>query len=55
VPTQTVAIGGTVCVIGAIVFALHLPKIGSQGREMIVAMQMSGGEPASKAIAQVPK
>ncbi|MEO5859273.1 MAG: MFS transporter [Pyrinomonadaceae bacterium] len=54
-PAETVAIGGTVCVIGAIVFALHLPKLGPQGREMIVAMQMSGGEPASKAIAQVPK
>lgn len=54
-PAQTVVMGGAVCILGAIVFALHLPKIGLQGREMIVAMQMSSGEPASKAIAQVPK
>lgn len=54
-PAETVAIGGTVCLIGATIFALHLPKLGPQGREMIVAMQMTGGEPASKAIAQVPK
>lgn len=54
-PAETVAIGGTICIIGAIVFALRLPVLGPQGREMIVAMQMTGGEPASKAIAQVPK
>ncbi|MEQ1763348.1 MAG: MFS transporter [Pyrinomonadaceae bacterium] len=54
-PPLTVAIGGSICVIGAAIFALRLPVIGPQGREMIVAMQMSGGEPASKAIAQVPK
>jgi len=54
-PPQTVAIGGTICVIGASIFALRLPAIGQQGREMIVAMQMTGGEPASKAIAQAPK
>jgi MFS family permease len=54
-PAETVAMGGTICLIGATVFALQLPKLGPQGREMIVAMQMSGGEPASKAIAQVPK
>ena len=54
-PAETVAIGGTICLIGATVFALQLPKLGPQGREMLVAMQMSGGEPASKAIAQAPK
>lgn len=54
-PAQTVAVGGAICVIGGIVFATRLPKLGQQGREMIVSMQMSAGEPASKAIAQVPK
>jgi len=54
-PAETVAIGGSICVIGAALFATRLPILGPQGREMIVAMQMTGGEPASKAIAQVPK
>ena len=54
-PAETVAIGGSICVIGAIIFAMRLPVLGRQGHEMIVAMQMTGGEPASKAIAQVPK
>ena len=54
-PAETVAIGGIVCLAGAVLFALRLPVLGPQGREMIVSMQMSGGEPASKAIAQVPK
>jgi MFS family permease len=54
-PAQTVAVGGAICVVGGIVFATRLPKLGQQGREMIVSMQMSAGEPASKAIAQVPK
>jgi MFS family permease len=54
-PAETVAIGGTICLIGGLVFATRLSKLGEQGREMIVAMQMTAGEPASKAIAQVPK
>lgn len=54
-PAETVAIGGSICIIGAIIFAFRLPVLGPQGREMIVAMQMTGGEPASKAIAQIPK
>lgn len=53
-PAETVAIGGSVCIIGSIVFASQLPRIGPAGRQMIVAMQMTGGEPASKAFAQVP-
>lgn len=54
-PAETVAIGGSICVIGAAIFASQLPILGPQGRQMIVAMQMTGGEPASKAIAQAPK
>ncbi|MDI1241651.1 MAG: MFS transporter, partial [bacterium] len=54
-PAETVAIGGSICVIGAAIFASQLPSLGPKGREMIVAMQMTGGEPASKAIAQAPK
>jgi MFS family permease len=53
-PAETVLIGGVVCIVGAIVFATQLGRLSTQGREMIVAMQMTGGEPASKAFAQVP-
>ena len=53
-PAETVMIGGVVCIGGAIVFATKLGKLSTQGREMIVAMQMTGGEPASKAFAQEP-
>lgn len=50
----TVMIGGSVCILGSIVFALNLPKLRDEGREMIVSMQMTGGEPASKASFQPP-
>jgi MFS family permease len=53
-PAETVRIGGFVCIVGSIIFATQLRRLGSQGREMIVAMQMTGGEPASKAFAQEP-
>ena len=41
----TVAIGGVVCIGGAIVFASRLPALRPEGRRMIVALQMAGGEP----------
>lgn len=51
---ETVAIGGAVCIIGSIIFSLRLPKHRETGRQMIVAMQMVGGVPASKASFQTP-
>lgn len=51
---ETVAIGGAVCIIGAAVFAYKRSGFAEQGREMIVSMQMTGGEPASKAFSQSP-
>lgn len=50
----TVMIGGSVCILGSIIFALNLPKLEGEGRQMIVSMQMTGGEPASKASFQPP-
>ena len=41
----TVATGGAVCVVGALVFARHLPSLRADAREMIVALQMAGGDP----------
>lgn len=42
----TVAVGGVVCIAGAIVFRSHLPKIRAEGRQLILAQMMAGGEPA---------
>jgi glucose-6-phosphate dehydrogenase assembly protein OpcA len=44
----TVAIGGVVCVAGGAVFSLHLPKIRNEGRELIVAQEMAGGDPPAE-------
>ncbi len=51
---NTVALGGAICIIGSIIFSLRLPILEPQGREMIVAMQMTAGVPASKASFQQP-
>ena len=51
---ETVALGGAVCIVGAIVFGWRLPSLRYEAREIIVAMQMTGGEPASKASFQQP-
>jgi MFS family permease len=53
-PPETIAIGGLICIVGAIVFWLKLPGMKWQAHRMIVAMQMTGGEPASKAAFQQP-
>ncbi len=51
---ETVALGGAVCIVGAVVFGYKLSGLEQEGRQMIVAMQMTGGEPASKAFAGSP-
>ena len=44
----TVALGGAICIIGTVVFANRLPVLRVEGRELIVAQQMAGGEPAEE-------
>jgi MFS family permease len=44
----TVAAGGVVCIIGASVFALRLPGLRTEARQLIVAQQMVGGVPAEQ-------
>ena len=44
----TVRIGGTVCIIGAGLFTLALPKLRREARQIIVAQQMTGGSPANE-------
>jgi MFS family permease len=47
-PPETVAIGGAVCLLAAVLFARKLGPISEEGRRMIVTMQISGGEPPPK-------
>ena len=51
---ETVALGGAVCVFGSLIFGLKFSHLEKEGRQMIVSMQMTGGEPASKAAFQQP-
>jgi MFS family permease len=44
----TVAIGGMVCVVAATVFSLRLPALRGEARELIVAQEMAGGDPATE-------
>lgn len=52
-PTWTVAIGGGISVIGAIVFGLKLPALRPAARELIIAQQMAGGAPAQEMTGRV--
>jgi MFS family permease len=42
----TVALGGAACIVGAIIFATRLPTLRDDARQIIVALQMTGGAPA---------
>jgi MFS family permease len=44
----TVAIGGVASVAGAFWFAMQLPKIRVEARQLIIAQTMAGGEPAEE-------
>jgi MFS family permease len=41
----TVAGGGAICLAGALVFARRLPHLRDEARQMVVALQMTGGDP----------
>ena len=44
----TVAIGGTVCVVGAIIFGLNLSEFRTEAREIIIALNMASGSPVDR-------
>jgi MFS family permease len=46
----TVAIGGTACVVGAIVFALRLPLLRAAGRQLLLAQELALADPAAVAL-----
>jgi MFS family permease len=48
----TVAIGGAACIVGAALFGWHLPTLKHEARQMIVALQAAGGEPAEETTGQ---
>ncbi len=50
----TVALGGAVCIVGSIFFSSKLAEFRYEARRIIVATQMTGGEPATKASFQEP-
>lgn len=43
-----VAVGGVVCIAASIVFAVRLPSLRGPARELILAQQMTGGDPAEQ-------
>jgi len=44
----TVAVGGAIAILGAAIFARHLPKIRIEARQLILAQGMAAGEPAQE-------
>lgn len=44
----TVTVGGVVCIAGAVLFGWHRPRLKREARQMIVALQVAGGEPAEE-------
>lgn len=44
----TILFGGSACVAGGTLFALALPALRREGRQIIIAQQMTGGSPASE-------
>jgi MFS family permease len=45
---RTVAVGAVMCLLGAGIFARHLPQIRAEARELIMAQGMAGGAPAEE-------
>jgi hypothetical protein len=45
-------LGGAVCMAGAAVFRWHLPALRQEARQIIVALQAAGGDPAEEITGQ---
>lgn len=48
----TVMLGGAACIVGAAVFRWHLPALRQEARQMIVALQVAGGDPPDEITGQ---
>ncbi|MGH9547519.1 MAG: MFS transporter, partial [Terriglobales bacterium] len=49
----TVSVGAVACMGAAVLFFFHLPKIRVEGRQLIVAQEIAGGEPSVEMTARV--
>jgi hypothetical protein len=49
---RTVALGGLACIGGALVFLLRLPALRNEARQLIVSLEMAGGNPAEEITSQ---
>ncbi|MBV9087865.1 MAG: MFS transporter, partial [Acidobacteriaceae bacterium] len=47
-----VALGGVLCIIGAAIFGVHLPRIRVEARRLIIAQGIMGGDPPQEMNAQ---
>jgi hypothetical protein len=47
----TVALGGSVCVLGSVVFGARLPALRVAGRQLIVAQELAAGDPPAEVLA----
>lgn len=45
---HTVMMGGTICIIGGTIFALRLPRLRTEARSIIIALQMTAASPAEE-------
>jgi hypothetical protein len=45
----TVALGGGICTVSAVLFAAHLPRLRPQARRLIMAEQATAGDPPQEA------
>ena len=50
----TVAFGGAICIVGSVLFSSQLSSFRYEAKRIIVALEMTGGEPASKASFRQP-
>jgi MFS family permease len=48
----TVATGGVIAIAGSVLFGLRLPALRPEARQLILAQQMVGGDPAEQVTAQ---
>ncbi len=50
----TVALGGAVCIVGGVAFGVRLPALRAEARQLIVAQQAAGGDPAEEVTGTTP-
>jgi MFS family permease len=45
---RTIILGGAICIVGGAIFALRLPRLRTEGRKIIIALQMTAASPAEE-------